>query len=464
MKKIVVKNGIIVTAQESVTADLLISGDKITRIASRIEVAAAIEVIDAAGCYVLPGGVDVHTHLNLALDPRHVSDGFYQGMRAAAFGGTTTIVDHPEAGPAGCSLFYQPDFYRQKLEKEAVIDYGIHGVFQRVDADILQQIPELVNSGIPSIKAYLTYDGMLQDDEVEQVLRAMGPAHGLTAFHAEDDETIKRLREKYGQEGKLTAIYHAKSRPDYAESDAIRRILEIAARCGNVPVYIVHLSTAKGLEEIKKARQKGQQVFAETCPQYLLLNQSCYEQEGGEGLKYIMAPPLRTAEDQEALWQGVIDGSIDVIATDHCSFSFADKVKYGKDDFRQCPGGCPGVETRLPIIYSAAVDKGLFSINRFVALVATNPAKIMGLYPRKGALQVGADADLILWNPNLEKTVSVETLHQKCDYTPFAGMTTKGWPVLTMVRGEVIVNNGIFSGGKGSGCFIKRKLDITESA
>lgn len=462
--KIVVKNGIVVTAQDSFPADLLISEETIVEIAPQIEIEATTEVIDATGCYVMPGGVDVHTHLNLALGSRHVSDGFYHGMRAAAFGGITTIVDHPEAGPSGCSLFHQPQFYRQKLEKEAVIDYGIHGVFQRVDAEILQQIPELVNSGIPTIKAYLTYDGMLQDDEVEQVLQAMGPAHGLTAFHAEDDETIKRLREKYGQEGKLSAIYHAKSRPDTAEAEAIRRILEIAERSGNIPVYIVHLSTAKGLEEIKKARQKGQQVFAETCPQYLLLNQSCYQQEGDEGLKYIMAPPLRTAADQEALWQGVIDGSIDVIATDHCSFSFADKVKYGKDDFRQCPGGCPGVETRLPVIFSAAVDKGRISLNRFVDLMATNPAKIMGLYPRKGALQVGADADLILWNPNLEKTVSVETLHQKCDYTPFAGMTVKGWPVLTMVRGEVIVKDGIFSGRKGSGCFIKRKLDVTDSA
>ncbi|MCF6267425.1 MAG: dihydropyrimidinase [Desulfuromusa sp.] len=457
MKK-VIKNGVVVTAEESFTADLLVDNDKIAKIAPQIEVDGSTEVIDAAGCYVLPGGVDVHTHLNLALGSRHVSDGFYHGMRAAAFGGTTTIVDHPEAGPAGCSLFHQPRFYQQQIEKEAVIDYGIHGVFQRVDADILRQIPELIESGIPSIKAYLTYDGMLEDGEVEQVLQAMEPAHGLTAFHAEDDETIKRLRVKYGQEGKLSAIYHAKSRPDTAEAEAIRRILEIAERSGNIPVYIVHLSTAKGLEEIKKARQKGQQVFAETCPQYLLLNQSCYQQEGDEGLKYIMAPPLRTAADQETLWQGVIDGSIDVIATDHCSFSFADKVKYGKDDFRQCPGGCPGVETRLPVIFSAAVDKGRITINQFVDLVATNPAKIMGLYPRKGALRVGADADLILWNQNIEKTISVETLHQKCDYTPFAGMVTKGWPILTMVRGQVVVKNGIFIGKKGSGQFIARKL------
>ena len=357
MKKLV-KNGIIVTAERSFTADLLIDGETIAEIGSQIETDAETEVIDAMGCYILPGGIDVHTHLNLALGSRHVSDGFYHGMRAAAFGGTTTIVDHPEAGPAGCSLFYQPDSYRQKLETEAVIDYGIHGVFQRVDAEILRQIPELVNSGIPSLKAYMTYDAMLQDSEIEQILQVMEPAHGLAAFHAEDDETIKRLREKYGSEGKLTPIYHAKSRPGTAEAAAIRRILEIAERCGHVPVYIVHLSTAKGLEEIKKARQKGQRVFAETCPQYLMLNEACYLQDGNAGLKYIMAPPLRTAADQEALWQGIIDGSIDVIATDHCSFSFADKVKYGQDDFRQCPGGCPGVETRLPLIFSEGVDKG----------------------------------------------------------------------------------------------------------
>ncbi len=456
MKKIV-RNGTLVTAQETFTADILITDETITKIGDRIEADGTTEVIDAGGCYVMPGGVDVHTHLNLALGPRHVSDGFYHGMRAAAFGGTTTIVDHPESGPEGCSLFHQPQFYRQQLEKEAVIDYAIHGVMQRVDDETLRQIPELVQSGIPSLKVYLTYDAMLDDGEIEQVLRAMGPAHGLTAFHAEDDAMIRRLREKYANEGKLTPIYHAKSRPDIAEAGAIRRILEIVARSGHVPVYIVHLSTAKGLEEIKKARRNGLTVYAETCPQYLLLDESCYLQGGNEGLKYIMAPPLRRPADQEALWQGVVDGSIDVIATDHCSFSFADKVKYGRDDFRLCPGGSPGVETRLPLIFSAGVATGRITINRFVELVATNPAKIMGLYPRKGVLEVGADADLVLWNRDIERKVSVQGLHQKCDYTPFEGLTVKGWPVLTMVRGAVIVNNGTFAADKGFGQFIERK-------
>ena len=454
--KQLIKNGDIVTAEKTFRGDLLIVDGVIAEIGRGLPGGPAITEIDASGRYVLPGGVDVHTHLNLALGERRVSDGFYLGMRAAAFGGTTTIVDHPETGPADCSLFHQPDYYRELLAHEAVIDYGIHGVFQRVDSEVLRDIPGLIRSGISSAKVYLTYDGMLNDAEIAQVLQAMGDAQGLTAFHAEDDAVIRALREQFGREGKRSALYHALSRPDTTEADAIARILELAWAGGNIPVYIVHLSTAKGLAVIEKAKARGQRVFAETCPQYLLLNQSCYQQAEPEGLKYVMAPPLRSSADQQALWRGLSNGSIDVLATDHCSFSFADKVKYGQEDFRQCPGGCPGVETRLPLCYSAGVGQGRFSINRFVDLVATTPAKLMGLYPRKGALQPGADADIVVWNPDLEKTLAVTTLHQQCDYTPFAGMQVKGWPELTMLRGRVIVKDGDFFGEKGFGEFLER--------
>jgi len=454
--KTLIKNGDIVTPGRTFRGDLLVADGVIAALGTGLAAGPQDRVIDAGGCYVLPGGVDVHTHLNLALGERHVSDGFFHGMRAAAFGGTTTIVDHPEGGPPGCSLFHQPDFYRRLLEREAVIDYGIHGVFQRVDAGVLEEIPRLVRSGIPSIKAYLTYADMLTDAEVAQVLKAMRAAHGLTAFHAEDDATIRRLREEFARDGKLAPIYHALSRPDTAEAEAIEGVLELARECGDVPVYIVHLSTAKGLAVIEKARAEGQKVLAETCPQYLLLDRSCYEQADHEGLKYIMAPPLRGKEDQEALWRGLAGGSIAVVATDHCSFSFADKLKYGRDDFRQCPGGCPGVETRLPLLYSEGVAKGRFGIERFVELVAANPARIMGLYPRKGCLQPGADADIVLWDPNLVKIVTRTTLHQRCDYTPFAGMQVAGWPVLTMVRGRVVIKGDEFLGEKGFGKFLER--------
>lgn len=455
MKKII-KNGIIVTPTESFEGDVLIVNGIIVEVGLDLKTDSDIEVIDATGCYVMPGGVDVHTHLNLALGERKVSDGFYEGMRAAAFGGTTTIIDHPESGPKGCSLFHQPQYYKDMLEKEAVIDYGIHGVYQRVDDKVLNEIPQLIASGISSMKVYLTYDAMLNSDEVMQVLKSMKKYNGLTAFHAEEDDMINSLKSQFGEEGKLSPIYHPKSRPDIAESKAISRILNIADSCDNAPVYIVHLSTKKGLKVIEDAQAKGQNVIAETCPQYLLLDESCYDKPDNEGLKYIMAPPLRTVTDQDALWKGLEKGSITVIATDHCSFSFEDKLKYGKDDFRQCPGGSAGVETRLPLMFSEGVLKGKFSINRFVELVSANPAKIMGIYPKKGNLMPGSDADIIIWDANLEKVISVESLHQKCDYTPFENMKVKGWPVMTMVRGNVVVDKDKFVGKKGFGEFLHR--------
>jgi len=448
MKRLV-KNGKIVTPEKTFKGDILIDDGIIKDIAPHIKSDA--EVIDASGLFVLPGGVDVHTHLNLKLGDRQVGDGFYEGMRAAAFGGTTTIVDHPEGGPKGCSLHHQPDYYKKLLLSEAVIDYGIHGIFQRADEDILNEIPELISKGVTSMKAYLTYDDMLTNSDIDKILNKMKHSGGITAFHAEDDTTIKYLRDKYGKDGKLAPIYHAKSRPAESEALAIQNILDIA---GDAPVYIVHLSTRLGLEVIKKARLDGKTVYAETCPQYLLLDESYYERE--DGIKYIMAPPLRTKEDTDALWKAVINGDIDVIATDHCSFSCADKIKFGQGDFRKVPGGAPGVETRLPLIFSEGVINGRISINRFVELVAEKPAQIMGMYPKKGCIKIGADADIVLWDAELTKTISVKELHQKCDYTPYEGMEVTGWPRTVILKGEIIVNKDELLIEKGFGEYINR--------
>jgi len=457
LKKLI-NNGVVVTSEKTEKLDILIAGGVIAEMGADLPADEYTEVIDAKGMYVMPGGVDVHTHLNLALGERHVSDGFYAGTVAAAFGGTTTIVDHPEAGAKGCSLHQQPDYYKNGLREEAVVDYGVHGVFQHVDKNILNEIPELISEGIPSMKAYTTYDNMLKDTDIKRVLAKMKESGGLTAFHAEDDDAIKFLRFKFADEGKFAPIYHAKSRPDSSEEDAIRRIIELA---DGAPVYIVHLTTAGGLDVIKTARRNGAKVYAETCPQYLLLEEECYEKP--DSLKYIMAPPLRQFADNAALWNGLVDGSIDVIATDHCSFSYADKVKYGAEDFRKCPGGSPGVETRLPLIYSEGVVKGRLSVNRFVELVAEKPAKLMGMYPRKGCLAVGSDADIIIWDKDMVKTVTVDDLHQKCDYTPFEGFRVTGWPVMTFLRGEIIVDKDKFTGRRGGGMFIPRKPFNTEA-
>ncbi len=447
-----IKNGTLVTPEGIFSGDVLTDGSTIAAV-GEVGPESTAEVIDATGCYVLPGGVDVHTHLNLKLGDRQVSDGFYAGCVAAAWGGTTTIIDHPEAGPAGCNLHHQPEYYRGLLEKESVIDYGIHGVFQHVDEAILAEIPSLVQQGYSSAKVYMTYGNMLVPGEVQRVLEAMKNAGGLAAFHAEDDAEISRLRAEFAENGHLAPIYHAKSRPDYTEADSIKIIADLAAKTG-ATVYIVHLSTGKGLDVIREAKKSGVKIIAETCPQYLLLDDSCYEKT--DGLKYIMAPPLREKGNGEALWAGLADGSISVVATDHCSFSYADKKKFWQGDFRKAPGGSPSVETRLPLLFSEGVLKGRLSLQRFVDLVSANPAKIMGIYPQKGVLQPGADADLIIWDPAAEKIISPESLHQLCDYGPFDGMNVKGWPRKTMLRGTIIVENDRFIGKKGSGQFLQR--------
>ena len=452
--KTLIKNGIIHNHNDSFKSDILIEDEIIVDISDSISSNSADKTIDAENMYVLPGGVDVHTHLNLQLWERKVSDGFFEGTKAAAFGGTTTIVDHPEGCDTECSLLTKPNEYRKKLEKEAVIDFGIHGVFQRADAEIINEIPLLIEKGYYSSKIYTTYDLMLNYDEIEIVLKNMKKYGGLTCFHAEDNEILKSYREKYLNHKNLSPELHPLSRPDYAESVAIKKICKLAKKY-DTEVYIVHLSSAIGLEQIENAISNNTKVIAETCAQYLLLDDSYYLQD--DGLKYVMSPPLRNKSDIKALWKGIEKGLIKVIATDHCSFSYKDKLKYGKDNVFNCPGGIPGVETRMPLIFNETVNKRNISINKFVELCCANPAKIMGFFDKKGSIEKGKDADIVIWNPNLKKKISVNNLRQKCDYTPFENFEVTGCPITTMVRGNVIVDNGIFYGEKGFGKFIFRK-------
>jgi dihydropyrimidinase len=299
-----------------------------------------------------------------------------------------------------------------------VVDYGLHAVIQHVDEKVLDQLTDLAKKGVPSVKIYLTYDGRLNDHEILQVLDRTRRIRMLAAFHAENDAIIRFLRDKLRADGRYAPIYHALSRPDYCEAEAIQRILHLAQAAGAAEVCIVHLSTALGLQAIEEARGRGLTVYAEVCPQHLLLDDSCYLEPEHGGLKYIMAPPARKREDCAALWRGLETGSIDVVATDHCSFNFADKLALGKEDFSKCPGGIPGVETRLPLIFSEGVLKGRLSLNRFVNVVSTAPARIMGLYPRKGTLAPGSDADVVILNPEHEKTITPAILHHNADYSP----------------------------------------------
>lgn len=453
----IIKNGTIVNADDTFKGDVLIHDGIITRIGEGLALSGS-EVIDAKEKYVMPGGIDVHTHLNMDIGIAVSQDDFYSGTKAASFGGTTCIVDYPGFGPVGCDLNNQILLYHEYARDNAVIDYGFHGIFQHVNQTILDEIKAIVLEGIPSFKGYLTYDYKLTDLDILRLLDGISNSGGLFTVHAENDDIIKFMRDRFLKEKKISPRYHAMSRPERCEAEAVNRMIQLAAVAGNASLYIVHLSTAKGLDFIKLARAEGQNIFAETCPQYLFLNEERYDEPDNGGLKYIMSPPLRSKENSEAIWAGIIEGHIDVIATDHCPFDFSKKLKMGKDDFTKCPGGIPGIELRVPLMFSEGVMKERISLNRFVEIIATAPAKIMGLYPRKGVILEGSDADIIIMNPNHHCKVTHGMLHENVDFTPYEGMKLQGWPEITAVRGRTIVKEGKFYGEKGYGEFVRRTI------
>ena len=457
MNDLLIKGGLVVTGDTEEVCDVLCSGEKIKRIGKNLAAQGA-EIIDAAGRIVIPGGVDVHTHLCLDVGFTAVSDDFYSGTMAAAWGGTTTIVDHPGFGPAGCSLDTQIKKYHGLAEGKAVIDYGFHGVIQHVDEDVLSKMETLAEEGITSFKFYTTYGFKLSDENIFRVLVKAKELGVFAAVHPENDGFICYLRERFRAEGKLSPPYHHLSRPPECEAEAINRMILLAKMAGDAPLYIVHLSNTLGLEFIRSARFSGQKnLFAETCPQYLLLDESRYNLPGTEGLKYLMCPPLRTASDNEALWQGLESG-IDVIATDHCPFFFETQKKLGKDDFTKCPSGAPGIEERIPLLYSEGVAKGRLSLRRFTELCSTVPAKLFGLYPQKGIIMEGSDADLVIIDPDKRLVLDCKKLHANVDYSAYEGIEVKGYPECTISRGEVIVRNGAASVRPGRGKFIKRHI------
>lgn len=463
MKKIIA-NGIVVFPGETLPCDLLIENGKIAAVGKDLCRDGA-EVIDAAGKCVLPGAVDVHTHMDLDVGIARAVDNFYDGTVAAACGGTTTIVDHLAFGPKGCALRHQIDEYHQLADGKAVIDYGFHGVLQHVDEQVLADMGTLFHEGYTSFKVYMTYDNKLNDAEIFQVLKRAKELGMVIPVHAENDGVVNYLRAWYKAQGLCTPAYHPKSRPDGTEAEAVSRILHLAAMAGDAPVYIVHLSTGKGLKEIQKARAGGQKnIIVETCPQYLTLTDEKYQDEK-EGLKYIMSPPLRKKEDNEALWKAAADGDIQVIATDHCPFTFKTQKQRGAGDFTACPNGAPGVEERVPLLFSEGVLKNRISINKFVELLCENPAKAYGLYPQKGTLLPGSDADVVLIDPAKERTLTIGGLHGACDYCTYEGMKLQGNIEMVFSHGDLIVKDNRFLGKKGAGRFLKRgkSLLIDES-
>jgi len=453
--KTLIKGGLIVLEKETLLGDLLVEDGIIKDIGANIA-KEADQIIHAEGMVVLPGGIDVHTHFNLDVGI-FTTDDFLTGTTAAAFGGNTAIVDHMAFGPKGCDLHHQVKVYEGYTKGKCVIDYGLHGVIQEVNESILEEMESMVKEGIPSFKIYMTYDYLIEDLEAIEVLKRLKELNGITAVHCENDAIIKYMKHKLLKEGKTEPKYHAVSRPESCESEAVNRMITLAAIADDAPLYIVHVSAEESVNLIRKAREKGNNVYGETCPQYLFLDESCYEDPGDEGLKYIMSPPLRNKRNQEALWEGLRDGTLMVVATDHCTFDFHGDKQRGKDDFTKCPNGGPGVETRIPLMYSEGVGKGRMTHNKFADIISTNPAKLFGLYPKKGVLAIGSDADVVIIDPNKQVTIVKSMLHENVDYTPYEGFEVKGWPILTMVRGRIVVENGKLMATPLFGEFIHRK-------
>jgi dihydropyrimidinase len=453
-----IKNGHIVTAVDSYHADILIDGETITMIGQDLSGVAGEpdKVIDAANKLVIPGGLDPHTHLDLPFGGTSSSDDFETGTRAAAFGGTTTIIDFA-VQYRGQALNEALDVWFAKSEGKATIDYGFHLIVTDLPDQRLPELKSLINQGVTSFKLFMAYPGvfLVDDGTIFKAMAEAGESGGLICMHAENGIVIDVLVKRALAEGKTAPKYHALTRPTKAEAEGVHRAIAIA-EMANSPVYIVHLSCADALKEVQAARDLGLPAFAETCPQYLLLDYSYYEKEGFEGAKYVMTPPLRDKENQELLWRGLRGNDLQVISTDHCPFCFKEQKELGRDDFSKIPNGGPGIENRMSLIYHHGVANGRISLNRFVELTSTAAAKIFGLFPKKGTIAVGSDADIVIFDPNREQTISAATHHMRVDYSGYEGWKVNGVTEVVLSRGNVIVEHGEWKGKKGDGKFIKR--------
>jgi len=449
-------NGTIVTATETYRADVGIKNGKIVQIARSIKEPAG-DVLDAKGLYVLPGGIDIHTHLDMPFMGTSSSDDFETGTRAAAFGGTTSLVDFAIQGK-GMSLKDTLNTWMEKADRKAVIDYGFHVAITDLTDKVMNEIPEMVASGVPSFKCFLAYKGslMIDDGALYRILQKSKKAGALVMIHAENGDVLDILINDLLAQGKTEPKYHALSRPPEAEAEATGRGIAIAQMAG-APIYIVHLTCKEALAKVKEARNAGYPALAETCPQYLLKSYQNYLEPGFQGAKYVMSPPLRDKSNWDALWKGLAYNDLQVVSTDHCPFNFNGQKDKGKKNFALIPNGAPGIEHRIMLLFHEGVNKKRIGLNRFVELVSTNPAKLFGLFPRKGAVAVGSDADLVLFDPKAPFKITAKSHHQNVDYTPYEGFKGKGVPKVVLSNGHVIVNNGKFQGKPGTGRFLKRK-------
>ena len=455
--KTLIKNGRIVTAVDDYEADILIEDGKISVIGASLDIKAD-KKIDAKGRLVIPGGIDPHTHMELPFGGTSASDDFETGTRAAAYGGTTTIIDFA-VQYKGQSLAQAVDAWHKKADGKTSIDYGFHLICTDLPDDRLPEMRSMMREGVTSFKLFMAYPGvfLVDDATIFKAMRMAGEKGGLVCMHAENGVVIDAIVKEAIAQGKTAPKYHALTRPTKAEAEGVHRAIALA-EMAHAPVYIVHLSCDDALIEVTRARDEGVPAYAETCPQYLFLDYSVYEKPGFEGAKWVMTPPIREKWNQDKLWRGLQFNDLQVVSTDHCPFCMKEQKELGKNDFSKIPNGGPGVEHRMSLIYNGGVVGGKISLNRFVEITSTAAAKIFGLFPKKGTIAVGSDADLVIFDPNEEMTISAKTHHMNVDYSAYEGFKVKGVTKTVLSRGDVVIDDGKYVAKPGRGQFLKRGL------
>ncbi len=452
-----ISNGTVVTADGSYEADVLIDGERIAQLGAGLSGSGvtADETIDARGRWVIPGAIDVHTHMELPFGGTFAKDTFESGTRAAAFGGTTSIVDFAVQSK-GKSLREGLDAWHAKAEGNAVADYGFHMIMSDVNDATLKEMDKLVAEGVPDFKLFTAYPGVFYSDDgaIFRAMQQTGKNGGLIMMHAENGMAIDIVAADLVADGKTDPLYHGIARYPIFEGEATNRVIRLA-EAAQVPVYIVHLSARDALNAVRDARDRGSQAFAETCPQYLFLSIDDMG-NGFEGAKFVCSPPLRSLDHQDELWTGLVKDDLQVVSTDHCPFDFKGQKDLGKGDFRKVPNGLPGVEDRVDLLHDGGVVGGRMTRERWVEVISTAPAKLFGMYPQKGAVAVGSDADLVVYDPDRKRTISAKTHHMNVDYSCYEGRSVQGGSDVVLSRGSVIVRDGKFTGRKGHGKFVKR--------
>jgi len=460
---ILFKSATVINAADTFTGDVLVEGEKIVMIGTNIP-KSSHKVIDCKGKYLMPGGIDVHTHLALPFGGTSSSDDFNTGHVAAAFGGTTSHIDFV-IQPKGRSLHDGLDVWHKKSKDKAQIDYGFHMAITDLTPEVMNEIPTMVDEGITSLKLFMAYKGVFQVDD-QTLFRAMLTAADngqIIMVHAENGDAIDDLTAKYLAAGKTAPKYHAETRPALLEGEATGRAIALAG-VAKSPLYVVHMTCDESISQLRLGRERGLPVMGETCVQYMFLTAKDLDRPGNEGAKFVCSPPIRTEKDQNVLWGALRDATLQAVSTDHCPFWYEGGVngriagkELGKGDFSKIPNGLPVIEDRQMIMWHFGVNGGHFNANRFVELTATNPAKIFGMYPRKGTISVGADADIVLWDPKARHTISAKTHHMNTDYNIFEGYKVKGKPTQVWVRGHQVVDGDQWLGQQGQGKFIKRE-------